>query len=337
LTNSTPIYNVKRRKRKPSPIKPLIGVLMLAMIILLSVIVLNKCVGSESEFPESGEIAASLFLFDASPTDAVAMPNFAEILDSELYSKHALLVRREDKLIVCKKDPDKKAYPASLTKMMTAIVVIENAEDLEAEATLSTKMFDYIYKENAATAGFKPKEKVKVIDLLYGILLPSGADAAIGAAEYIAGSEEKFAVLMNKKAKEIGMENTHFVNCTGLHDDNHYSTARDMAKLLEYALGNETFREIFTSKKHYTSATNLSSGITLRSTTFSSLSASGEKCEAILGGKTGFTLEGFQCLATLAEIDGEEYILVTLGAGEGKRDKYYHILDAVYVYNEFME
>ena len=103
--------------------------------------------------------------------------------------------------------------------------------------------------QNASMAGFLPGEKVKVIDLLYGNILPSGGECSIALAEQISGTEQKFAELMNKKAQELGMNNTHFTNATGLHDESHYSTVRDLSILLQYALKNETFHKIFQTKK----------------------------------------------------------------------------------------
>src|SRR5699024_6501471 len=128
---------------------------------------------------------------------------------------------------------DEKIYPASLTKIMTAIVAIENLPDLDEQIYLSEDMFEKLYSENASMAGFLPNEKVAAIDLIYGALLPSGAESCIGLADAIAGSEKSFVKLMNEKAEELGMNDTHFTNSTGLHDRNHYTTVNDIAKLLK--------------------------------------------------------------------------------------------------------
>lgn len=116
-------------------------------------------------------------------------------------------------------------------------------------------------------AGFQPGEKIRGIDLIYGALLPIGAEACIALADKIAGSEQDFVKIMNKKAADLGMDNTHFEKVTGLHHKNHYTTVKDMAILLSYALQNDTFREVFTSSRHSTRPTNAHpDGITFYST-----------------------------------------------------------------------
>ena len=143
-----------------------------------------------------------------------------------------------------------RIYPASLTKIVTAIVAVEETADLDASVRISEEMFAALYAEEASMAGFLPGENASLRDLLYGILLPSGAECCIAFAEYIAGSESAFVELMNQKAEELGMKHTHFVNTTGLHDREHYSTVEDISVLLRYALKNQDFREAFTSDRH---------------------------------------------------------------------------------------
>lgn len=150
-----------------------------------------------------------------------------------VFSKHAILVDLKDNKILYAREADERTYPASLTKMMTVLVAIEN---LSTEMMKVPNDFSYLYEQNAALAGFLPGDLVRTSDLLYGIMLPSGADAALTVAENIAGSEAKFVKLMNEKSKELGMNNTHFTNVIGLHDNNHYTTVHDLAILLEYAL-----------------------------------------------------------------------------------------------------
>ncbi|MDF2541285.1 MAG: D-alanyl-D-alanine carboxypeptidase [Herbinix sp.] len=250
-----------------------------------------------------------------------------------LHSNNAILVRLEDQKVLFKKNSDEKLYPASLTKIMTALVAIESLQDLNQEIVLSTSMFRKLYEEDASLAGFLPKEEVAAIDLIYGVLLPSGAECCIGLADEISGSEEAFTELMNKKARELGMNNTNFTNATGLHDEDHYTTAEDLALLLEYALENPTFRDVFTASRHSTPATNLhSGGITYNSTLFDKLKGYQLSHSKILGGKTGFTSEAGLCLASLAEIDGKEYIFVSADAAGDHSTEQYNITDAVNIY-----
>lgn len=256
------------------------------------------------------------------------------VSSDRLNSPNVILVRLKDSAVLMQKNSREKIYPASLTKIMTAIVAIENMPDLQEKIKLSGSMFKNLYKDDASMAGFKPGEQVRAIDLLYGVMLPSGAECCIGVADHVAGSEHNFVKLMNKKAEELGMHNTHFENATGLHNENHYTTVRDLAKVLSYALKNDTFREIFTSSRHATQPTNKHhSGITFYSTMFKKLNDSSIAGGKILGGKTGYTDEAGLCLASLAEEGGQEYILVTTGASGNHESDQYNIIDAQTVYN----
>ena len=255
--------------------------------------------------------------------------------NEELYSPHAILLRLNDHKVIFENKSDEKIYPASLTKIMTAIVAIENISNLEETVTLPEKIFTDLYTANASMAGFLPGEEVTAIDLLYGTLLPSGADASIGLAFRISGSESEFVRLMNKKAKELGMENTHFANATGLHDDNHYTTVKDIAVLLQYALKNETFRNIFTTVRHSTDNTNLHpGGITFYSTLSTKTNTYEFDGGKMMGGKTGYTDEAGLCLASVAEKGEYEYILVTAGAKGNQYTEQFHIMDAFTVYEK---
>ncbi|MEW9094438.1 MAG: D-alanyl-D-alanine carboxypeptidase [Clostridiaceae bacterium] len=261
-----------------------------------------------------------------------------QIVANNLYSSNAILINLDDNQILLDKSSDERIYPASLTKIMTAIVAIENLPDLHEMIYLPENIFKKLYSEGASMAGFLPNEKVEAIDLIYGVLLPSGAESCIGLADAIAGSERKYVKLMNEKAKELGMKNTHFTNSTGLHHRNHYSTVNDIAKLLEYALQNDTFREVFTSKRHSTKATNLHpDGITFHSTMFKHMSTKEVNNGIIQGGKTGYTEEAKLCLASLAKIDGKEYILVTANAEGNPQTEQFNISDAFSVYNQIFE
>lgn len=263
---------------------------------------------------------------DVSENSVTELPN--------IYSSNAILICLDDHKIVAEKNSEEKVYPASLTKIMTAITVLDNLTDLNKPITLPPELFPKLYKANASMAGFLPDEEVSAIDLLYGVLLPSGAECCIGFADSIAGSEDDFVQLMNHKAKELNMTKTHFTNTTGLHSQNHYTTVKDLAVLLEYSLKNDVFRQIFTSSKHFVPPTNKHpSGLTFYSTMFKSLDNPFLDDGEILGGKTGYTNQAGLCLASLAQRNEKEYILVTVGANGGHNTKQYNICDAVDVYN----
>jgi D-alanyl-D-alanine carboxypeptidase (penicillin-binding protein 5/6) len=260
-------------------------------------------------------------------------PSFS-ISPDKLYSPNAILMRIKDHTALMQKKSEEKIYPASLTKIMTAIIAIENLPDLNGEIKLTNSTFQGLYEADASMAGFHPGEQVKAIDLLYGALLPSGAECCIGLADQIAGSEQDFVKLMNQKAADLGMENTHFENTTGLQDQNHYTTVKDMAILLSYSLQNDTFREIFTSSRYSTKPTNKHpGGITFHSTMFEELHNQNIIGGEILGGKTGYTDNAGLCLASLAKVGKQEYILISAGAKGDHHSEQYNITDAMAVYN----
>jgi D-alanyl-D-alanine carboxypeptidase (penicillin-binding protein 5/6) len=270
----------------------------------------------------------------SAPSSNIELDPSVSISPDKLNSPNAILIRLKDHTILMQKNSEEKIYPASLTKMMTAIVAIENSSDLKEKIKLTNSTFQGLYKADASMAGFQPGEQVRAMDLLYGVMLPSGAECCIGLADQIAGSEQNFVKMMNQKAANLGMKNTHFENATGLHNENHYTTVKDLAILLSYALQNDTFREIFTSSRHFTPPTNKHpGGITFYSTMFEELNNQNIICGEILGGKTGYTDEAGLCLASLAKVGKQECILISAGAKGDHHSKQYNITDALAVYN----
>jgi D-alanyl-D-alanine carboxypeptidase len=215
---------------------------------------------------------------------------------------------------------------------MTTLVAIEHITDMNKKVTMTSDMFEGLEEANAAVVGLTIGQKVTYKDLLYGMFVESGADATRGIAISLAGSEDKFVEWMNDKAKELGLTGTHFVNTTGLDEDDHYSTVSDVATLLINALKNDTFKTIFTTKSY-----TLSDGsMTIYSTLKKSASMYGLNIEYIEGAKTGYTLDAGRCLASLAydEANDIEYLLVTTKASISTSNAY-HILDATKVYTYY--
>ncbi len=318
----------QKNKRKKRKIKYTLSILRVCTILITALFLSNHLISKNNP-----KIATSL-----EDGEARAYESVNQIIVDDLYSSNAILISLDDNEILLDKLSDKIIYPASLTKIMTAILAIENLPDLDEMIHLSQDIFQELYSENASMAGFLPNEKVPAIDLIYGILLPSGAECSIGLANAIAGSEKNYVKLMNKKAEELGMNDTHFTNSTGLHDSNHYSTVKDIAKLLEYALQNDIFREVYTSKRHTIKATNLHpDGITFQSTMFKKIDSRDVNNGTIEGGKTGYTEEAKLCLSSLAKIDGKEYILVTANADGSPYTEQFNILDAFTVYNQIFQ
>ena len=230
---------------------------------------------------------------------------------NDITATYAIVIDRDTNEVLSQKNADEKMYPASLTKMMTAIIAIENLTDLNQTITITEEMISGLAEADASVAGFQVNDTPTVQDILYGIALPSGADATNAAAFTICGSIDSYVDLMNEKAQQIGMTNTHFVNTTGLHDDNHYSTARDMAKLLQYCLNNETFSTIFSSHSYTTSSlTSHPEGIQLESTLFKAAERNNYSIPGLIGGKTGFTYPAGRCLAAWEDVNDMHLITV---------------------------
>ncbi|MDO5294611.1 MAG: D-alanyl-D-alanine carboxypeptidase [bacterium] len=244
-------------------------------------------------------------------------------------SKYACLVSSNGD-VVYSKDADKKMNPASMTKLMTALVIVNNVTDFNKKATIAQDTINFTLTQNASVAGFEVGEKAKLIDLLYGVLLPSGAECCITLGQYVAGSDQAFVDLMNEKAKEIGMTNTHFMNSTGLTEKNHYSSAKDMAILLQKCMENEQIKKILSEKKHDVGKTNIhKKGFTFYSTVYPKFSKLDMQGITLLGGKTGYTDEAGFCLASAATINKETYFFVSAG---GTGSKTVSANDAQYVY-----
>lgn len=230
-------------------------------------------------------------------------------------SDYAYVIDYQNNQVLGQKNASARMYPASMTKMMTAILALENLSSLDQKITITETMLDGLAEMNASVAGFKVNDTPTVRDLLYGIALPSGADAANAVAVAVAGSVDKFVAMMNAKAKEIGMNDTHFVNTTGLHDDNHYSTAIDIATLLRYCLNNSTFVQVFSAKEYTTTAlASNANGIALKNSAFTAAEKGGYDIHEMIGAKTGFTLEGAHCMASWSLVNEMPVIVVTAHA-----------------------
>ncbi|MBR1739886.1 MAG: D-alanyl-D-alanine carboxypeptidase [Ruminococcus sp.] len=239
---------------------------------------------------------------------------------------------------------DKKIYPASLTKLMTLLVAVENIEDMDATYKFTEKDLEQLYEDNASMAGFEPGEKVTMKDLLYAAILESGADGTVGLANAVAGSEEEFVELMNAKVTELGLSGTHFVNASGLHNKEHYSTTQDLAAITKACLDNDICREILFADTYTTSKTKEHpDGIELMSIFhgkylgyFIDYDQDGyydEKVDAeIEGGKTGFTDEAGYSMATIAKLDKTEYVCIVTKC----KDDTAYVQETIAIYENYL-
>ena len=225
----------------------------------------------------------------------------------------AILVDADAGLVVAEKNGSAKMYPASMTKVMTLLVACEHITNLSEKLEITQDIVDYVKKEGASNCGFKAGEQVTMLDLLYGLILPSGADAALALVRRIAGSEEQFVALMNQKAQQLGISaTTHFTNCTGLYNDNHYSTAEDMAIIMWAAAQNSVAATILTTRSYTTQANNKrTTGLS-----FSNLFLKRIDTQTTGGqvnfAKTGYVAKAGNCAVSyFTAASGHHYICVT--------------------------
>ncbi len=293
---------------------------------------------SETQKSETDEPAVNPTITTPTPesTKDANLVAAITVTGDDLHSAEAYMVRLSDNKVFLDKNAAAMAYPASVTKIMTILLSVEYLTNLDAQVTIEYDDVQNAVIACASRADFSVGETVTVRDLLFGAMLLSGADACYALARTVAGSETAFVELMNQKAVDLGLTTTHFTNCVGLHDENHFSSCYDMSLVLEYALQNETFRALFTAPCYQTSrTTEHPEGIMLYTTTSYALNAEYklQNGATILGGKTGYTDEAGRCLATLATYEGEEYILITFGAPETTGNEgYYSGIDAKNVY-----
>ena len=223
-----------------------------------------------------------------------------------LNARAAVIYDRKTKEIIWGKNENEKKAMASTTKIMTAIVVLEKG-NLSDVVTIS--------KKAANTGGSRLKintnDKISVLDLLYGLMLRSGNDAAVALAEHVGGSIEGFAELMNKKATEIGLKNTHFVTPHGLDNIEHYTTAYELAVLTDYAMQNEKFSKIVNTKNTTISINGVARNIYNTNELLGTLNG-------VNGVKTGFTNNAGRCLVTSCTRKGNQIITVVLGCDTKK-------------------
>ena len=242
-------------------------------------------------------------------------------LDLELYSSSAVLVDVQSGTVLAEKGMDEKIYPASMTKVMTLLVAAENLPDLDATFTMTQAIIDPLYLAGASMAGYVNGETVTMRDLLYGAVVPSGAEATEALAQAVAGSEEAFVAMMNEKAAALGLANTHFMNTSGLHDENHYSTVREIALILQAALENETCTEILSAENYRASETEQHPDGLAMTNKFlyrvhHEYALNGAE---ITAAKTGYTAEAMNCCASAGKTpDGRSVICVTANAWTGE-------------------
>lgn len=252
-------------------------------------------------------------------TLAVTLAEKTNELEKNLSSEAVLLMEASTGKVVYEKNGYEKKYPASTTKIMTAILAIEHC-NLNETATASEFAINSV-PSGYSTANIQIGETLSVKDLLYALMLQSANESAVILAEHVSGSQEAFANLMNEKAKELGCKNTHFINPNGIHNENHYTTAYDLALITQYAMKNQTFRDIVKTTSFTLPATTSypSESRTYANTNNLIIYDARNRPDNYYykyatGVKTGYTSAAKNCLVASAEKNGIEYISVVLGA-----------------------
>lgn len=267
------------------------SILVFLLILLNFSTVYADDVDNEADFENTIEVTAS---------------NVSELPKTN--SRRYIVYDRISKSMIIGKNEDIKSAMASTTKIMTTIVILEKA-DLNETVTVSAKAGG----TGGSRLGLKRGDKASVRDLLYGLMLRSGNDAAVALAEHVGGSVKGFAELMNEKAIELGLTNTHFVTPHGLDDANHYTTALELAKLTDYAMDNETFAKIVGTKSTTIYINNQSRQINNTNELLGVLNG-------VVGVKTGFTNNAGRCLVTETKRNNMDIITIVLGA-DTKKDR----------------
>ena len=271
--------------------KILYSMLIFLLILLNFSTVCADDVDNEVDFEDTIEVTAS---------------NVSELPKTN--SRRYIVYDRISKSMIIGKNEDVKSAMASTTKIMTTIVILEKA-DLNETVTVSAKAGG----TGGSRLGLKRGDKASVRDLLYGLMLRSGNDAAVALAEHVGGSVKGFAELMNEKASELGLTNTHFVTPHGLDDANHYTTALELAKLTDYAMNNETFSKIVGTKSITIYINNQPRQINNTNELLGVLNG-------VVGVKTGFTNNAGRCLVTETKRNNMDIITIVLGA-DTKKDR----------------
>jgi D-alanyl-D-alanine carboxypeptidase (penicillin-binding protein 5/6) len=248
-------------------------------------------------------------------------------LTADVVSENGIVIDADNGKILAQQGAYDRISPASMTKILTVLVAAEHIGNIDDTFEMTYEIENYSYVNDCSNVGFSVGEVVTINDLFYGTILPSGADAALALAIYTAGSQEAFVELMNEKIDELGLSSTtHFTNCVGLYNEDHYSTVYDMAVIMKAAYDNSYCREVLSAHTYTTSATEEHpEGITI-SNWFLRRIEDKETNGEVLCAKTGFVVQSGNCAASLSiGNDGKVYICVTAHSTSSWRCIYDHV------------
>jgi D-alanyl-D-alanine carboxypeptidase (penicillin-binding protein 5/6) len=285
-----------------------------------------ETISEKLEYIESTSITTLGGKTSTEPLKAVSDSNTTGLPDG-VVSENGIVIDADNGTILAQQGAYDRISPASMTKILTVLVAAEHVSNLDDTFEMTYEIENYSYVNDCSNVGFSVGEIVTINDLFYGTILPSGADAALALAIYTAGSQEAFVELMNEKIDELGLSSTtHFTNCVGLYNEDHYSTVYDMAVIMKAAYDNSYCREVLSAHTYTTSATEEHpEGITI-SNWFLRRIEDKETNGEVLCAKTGFVVQSGNCAASLSiGNDGKTYICVTAHSTSSWRCIYDHV------------
>lgn len=358
------IAEMKRKKRQQElrrrlmlRLSPVVLVLVITIVIVTKVISAHRpsddtvaddtatTLVAESHVEDTADVSTDATISDEAPSqeevDAVTVPavdhtiysaataastdNFFEA--DSVNSTYGIVVDLSNDTILAQQNAYTRINPASMTKVLTVLVAAEHISNLDDTFTMTQEINNYIYSNDCSAVNWENDETITIRDLFYGTILPSGADAALGLAYYVAGSQEAFVDLMNEKLDELGLSSTaHFTNCIGLYDENHYCTMYDMAMIMEAAVHNEWCREVLSAHKYTTSSTpQHPDGIEISNWFLRRIEDKDTHGEVVCA-KTGFVVQSGNCAVSYGtDTKGNGYIIVTGNAHSSWRCIYDHV------------
>ena len=344
---------LRRRRMMKRLMKNVAGIVVMVLVIIMAgVIIRSKSketvdAGTETEAVTQPETEATLSeeivqeeimlaQKEEAPYQFSATSQTKSIYSEEVISSNVILIDENTDTIVASKGAKERISPASMTKVLTILVAAEHIteEQLDDIFVMTREITDYGYINDCSSVGFLDGEEIKVRDLFYGTILPSGCDAAVGLATYVAGSHEAFVELMNEKLAELGLgETRHYTNCVGLYDKEHYSTVYDMAVIMKAAIQSDFCKEVLSKHRYVTQATTEHpEGIDI-SNWFLRRIEDKDTGGEVLCAKTGYVMQSKNCAVSYGIFEGgAPYICVTAGSSSSWRCIYDH----VEIYNEYI-
>ena len=304
----------RRRLRTLLRLSPIVAVLLILAVVLIVRGKAYRPAETQPAVSPQPEVTAAEPATDAPLPYLTLDYATASPPGDAITSTYALLLDAADGRVLIDRGSDVLINPASMTKVMTILTAADYIDNLSDTIVFTKEMSDYAYVDELSIAGFMPGEQVTVADLLYGTILPSGADAAVGLAVYVAGSEEAFMVLVNEKMAQMGLSpQAHFTNCSGKYDESHRCTLADLAIIMDTAMQNDLCRQVLSAHTYTTSRTSAHpEGLLLSNWFLRRIEDKDSGAITVVGGKTGYVKEAGSCAFSYGEdASGHGYLCVT--------------------------